>query len=248
MLTSPLLPLILFLATTTPDQVDYAPDSGNSLSVQAVFLKASVNEKNTHASVSIRYQLSNDSQTPPIEYKGLAAFNTTFEDVSVTFQSNQRQALPSQEELKLNGHFEIPTIQRHDSDITFVMSYDLGNALRESDEIFDIVIPVIWLEPTTSLSQEGLFQAAITIPSNYFLEESFPYTSKQCGAENKFTQYCMSLQALPSFIRLRGHIGHKATFTPQTALNVVILSTLFGMCILMTMLLLNRNQMVQEMS
>ena len=72
-------------------------------------------------------------------------------------------------------------------------------AIEPEEASFDISVPVVYVDALPAAAAEDFFVATLHLPASYVLTETFPTTPGD--------RYRLSLQVLPSLVRLRGFIG-----------------------------------------
>ena len=235
--------LLVFLALFYPEEAhkNNQPPVAESYITWAN-LEARVHEGNHTVEVKIEYQLNKRPGTRSLSYEGIETFETRFEQVVATFDSQSISLEPSKESIKISGKIELPEEHVRDSTITFVIKYNIAHANLVDQQKFNVNIPILWIEQARGRSDKHLFQAHLALPEQYYLKESFPSITGECINPSKKNDACLSLQVLPTFLRIRGLVGHNPILTPLQALDLSIVSLLVGTCAAVLLLLVKKNR------
>lgn len=204
------------------------------------YLKAIVLDEKEKIDVSITYHLLKPPGSKQLTYAGLLAFDTHIQNVSVVFDQSKIELTPDLNELRIGGQINLPTSVIQDSTVTFDITYELTHTQRPDNQRFDIPIPLLWIENTNSTSRKDFFNAHLVVPEAYFIQESFPGNVAPCYSKSNTRHNCAKLQVLPTFIRVRGLIGHNPTFTVFKLLDYGMLFLLSATCIFIGTLLIRR--------
>ncbi len=245
MLTRILLPLIAVFAFRTDGAGrDIAPARTNDHArINAAHLEAYVDGTTKDISVSIRYEISKTLKITALPVRGLASFGTRFQNatIEVDTESTPLMLLSDRDSLEFHSVVALPDHLSEDSTLSLTVHYDIINALQGGSNTFNVSIPLIWIEGTMGNADRHLFDASVALPEAYVVQETFPATVIPCAASNRTNRQCLSLQVLPTFIRLRGHIGSLPLWSPFMALEIGILGALISTCIVFIVLLIRRH-------
>ena len=238
--------LLVFLALFSPEEVYERNQPVTESYITWATLEARVHENNQTVEVKIEYQLKKRPGTRSLSYEGIETFETHFEQLEATFDNHSIPLAPSQESIKISGNIELPEEHVHDSTVTFMLTYNIAHANLVDHRKFDVHIPILWVEQARSRSEKHLFQAHLVLPEQYYVKESFPAITDECIHPSENNYACLSLQVLPTFLRIRGLIGHNPILTPLQALDLSIVSFLLGTCAVVLLLLVKKNRALKH--
>ena len=211
----------------------FAHDSGKPprTSTKEARLTATVLDQEETIEVSIDYIINKSSGSSHISYIGLEAFDTQIENIKATFNSTNVSLIPDTDHLKIAGHIALPESIVNDTTFNLTLSYTLLNARHRGGDNFDINIPLLWIENSSPASNKSFFEAHLIMPDGYYIKESFPANVGPCRKANSPGHSCINLQVLPTFLRIRGIVGHNPIFTAVKVLDYSILVLLAVTCL-----------------
>jgi hypothetical protein len=196
-------------ARGTLDQVTMATDLRGSGDPRVVLTHAlTVLEPDTHLS-----------------FKALATPGQVLSDVEVrvgadTYPLNLFLAAPGRYEATLEDVvFPIGGLQVN-------LSYLVEGSRSEVGEGHWYRLPLILPAWGASASPPNFFRAEVTLASEDWLSESFPSIPHVVTAGPESRLVTLSLQTVPSFVRLRVDTGARQRFTLDTVVDVVVVVTL----------------------
>lgn len=202
-------------------------------------LEAIISQGDDKIDVSIEYQIQKRPGASTISYSGLEAFDTKVTNIEAIFSSTRISLTPDVDHLKIAGQIRLPEPLVQDSLITLVIRYQLMNARQYVDQEFGINIPVLWIENSEYPAEQGIFEAHLVMPEGYYIHESFPANAGRCSSNSNPRHSCLTIQAVPTFLRFRGLIGENPTFTVLKILDYSILTLLALTCIAIGLRLMN---------
>ena len=227
------------------DVVLHSPPAEESY-ITSVKLEAVVLEDNQTVEVTINYHVKKSPGTRTLSFEGLETFDAQFGNVDATIGGKLIPLEPRKESIKITGDIELPEESIPDSSITVVLTYSITNANLRDHRNFNINIPVLWIEQARSRSDQHLFKAHLSLPEQYYVNESFPTITAGCTTIEETNYACISLQVIPTFLRFRGVIGYNPLLTPLQALDLSIVSLLVGTCAALLLLLVRRQQLHKQ--
>ena len=231
MLTGILSTLLLACALLL---VGYNPDSllpPAETSTVGARLNAIVLDQEEIIEVSIEYHINKSAGSTRISYIGLEAFDTQIENIKATFNSTKMVLTPDLDQLKVVGQIDLPESLAQDTSFSFILSYDITNASQTGDDQFNFNIPLLWIASSSQAANKRFFEAHLDLPDGYYIKESFPSNTGPCSTTENAGQNCLNLQVLPTFLRVRGMIGHNPTFTTVKVLDYSVLVLLAVTCL-----------------
>ena len=214
--------------------------------MQTVHMEATILEDSDRVEIITLYTLQWPSAIQTLDVRGMTAFGTHLESIHVQFDS-LKTALPfEQGMLDFHGSIDRTYAQHDTSECLLKLIYTFSNARKLQEDRFDVTLPVIWFEQGTFDPHKQLLHADVTLPSQYYLEESYPVTQQACAQGNAAPSHCFGLQVIPTFIRLQGKIGEQNFFTPMKVLDGAILMYLIGIGTLILIVIARKNTVVKQ--
>ena len=188
-------------------------------------LTAEISDGDADIQVRVQYEVTLAETTQTIPLRGLAFFGTTPRALAAFADT---VALPLHWEAPdgplLAGEIPLPTRLRRAGAFAFTLEYALPRPPEA--RAFDVTIPVLFVDWLPTEAPQDFFVAEITLPATYSLVEAFPTVLNREIDDSGRSRYRISLQVLPSLVRLRGYVGQAPLLTTARAIDLGVLAVL----------------------
>ncbi len=189
-----------------------------------------VEEGESSAHVLLEYNLKITENTKEIPLKGLLFSDTKIEDIKAQYDGfNISIHLDQSNSPGFSGSVKLPDYITQLEEATITIEYDIANAVIDKNQRYLLEAPLVIVDWKPSKSEPGVFTSEVILPGNIYLEEKFPTTTKLVKQDNNQTTIEISLQTLPSMIRLSGKKGSPVFLTYGRKIDLIVLLILiFG--------------------
>jgi hypothetical protein len=183
--------------------------------------------------VQLRYRLVTDAPVREIPIRGMAYFGADPAEVqAMVGGTRSRPEMDAGRAPLVTGVVRLPGGTGAGDTLELELSYLLPAAIPAEGGGFDIVLPLLYVDWPPAGAPAGMLEAAIVLPAEYSIQESFPTVPREITTEGGSRRYDLRLQAVPSMIRFRGHEGDPPllTFGRLVDLGVIaLLAVLAGL-------------------